>query len=152
MKQILILLTATVLSVQGMTQTTEDSIKTVIKKMFEAMKNSDAATLKSCFGDSVVFQTITRDKTGKLVVENENTNDFAESISNLPKGAADEQIRFETIKIDGPLAIVWAPYNFYYNGKFSHCGMDSFQLVRFENGWKIQYIIDTRRKQGCDLN
>lgn len=150
MKHFLILLTATLLSVQGNTQTAEDSVKAAVNKMFDAMKNSDAASLKTCFGDSVVFQTITRDKTGNLVVVNENLNDFAESISKLPKGAADERISFETVKVDGPLAIIWAPYNFYYNGQFSHCGMDSFQLVRFADGWKIQYIIDTRRKQGCN--
>lgn len=151
MKHFLILLTATLLFVQGNTQNAEDSIKAVINKMFEAMKNSDAANLKTCFGDSVVFQTISRDKSGNLVVVNENVNDFTESISKLPKGAADEQIIFETIKIDGPLAIVWAPYKFYFNGQFSHCGMDSFQVVHFADGWKIQYIIDTRRKQSCNL-
>ena len=149
MKYFLVLLTAASLAINVKAQTAEDSIKAVINKMFEAMKNSDAANLRSCFGDSVVFQTIIRDKEGNAVVKNESVNDFIESISKLPKGAADEQIRFETIKIDGPLAIAWAPYNFYYNGQFSHCGMDSFQLVRFGNGWKIQYIIDTRRRQGC---
>ena len=151
MKHFLILLTgALFFSLAGIAQTAEDSVKAAVNKMFDAMKDSDPSTLKGCFGDSVVFQTITRDKTGNLVVVNESVNDFAESISKLPKGAADERISFETIKIDGPLAIVWAPYNFYYNGKFSHCGMDSFQLVRFSDGWKIQYIIDTRRRQGCN--
>jgi len=67
----------------------------------------------------------------------------------MPKDAADERIVFETIRIDGPLASVWTPYNFYYEGKFSHCGVNSFQLVKINGEWKIQYLIDTRRKQGC---
>jgi len=54
------------------------------------------------------------------------------------------------VKIDGPLAIVWTPYKFYFNGKFSHCGVNSFQLVRFNGVWKIQYLIDTRRRAGCE--
>ena len=149
MKYFLILLTAALLIVTAKAQTAEDSVKAAVNKMFEGMKNSDAATLKTCFGDSVVFQTIARDKEGNTVVRNEGLNDFIESISKLPKDAADERISFETIKIDGPLATVWAPYNFYYNGQFSHCGIDAFQLVRFSNGWKIQYIIDTRRRTGC---
>jgi len=53
------------------------------------------------------------------------------------------------IKIDGPLAFVWAPYNFFYKGKFSHCGVDCFAMVRMNGSWKIQYIIDTRRKNAC---
>jgi hypothetical protein len=62
---------------------------------------------------------------------------------------ADERITFETIKIDGPLAVAWTPYKFYYEGKFSHCGVNSFQLVRLNGAWKIQYLIDTRRRTGC---
>jgi hypothetical protein len=37
-------------------------------------------------------------------------------------------------------------YTFYLNGDESHTGTNSFQLVRTSEGWKIQYIIDTRRK------
>ena len=56
----------------------------------------------------------------------------------------------EVVKIDGALASVWTPYKFYFNGKFSHCGVNSFQLVRMNNTWKVQYIIDTRRRVGCE--
>ncbi len=150
MKYFLVLLTAILTITKMNAQTAEDSIKAVINKMFDAMKNSDAASLKSCFGDSIVFQTISRNKEGNLIVKNESVNGFVESISKLEKGAADERIVFETIKIDGPMAAVWTPYNFYYNGQFSHCGVNSFQVIRFKDGWKIQYIIDTRRKQGCN--
>ncbi|MDI9365767.1 MAG: hypothetical protein QM541_12505 [Flavobacterium sp.] len=74
---------------------------------------------------------------------------FAKQIAQLPKGAADERITFGNVQIDGALANVWAPYQFYYNGNFSHCGVNNFVLVKQNNVWKIQYIIDTRRKQGC---
>jgi hypothetical protein len=70
-------------------------------------------------------------------------------VSKLPKGAADERISFETIRIDGPLAIVWTPYKFYFNGQFSHCGVNSFHLVRLNGSWKIHFLIDTRRKEPC---
>ena len=39
--------------------------------------------------------------------------------------------------------------NFTLTGKFSHCGVDSFQLVFINGQWKIQCLIDTRRKQPC---
>lgn len=133
-------------------QTAEDSVKAVVNKMFDAMRTSDAAMLQSVFGDSALLQTISRTKDAQTVVRNESISAFATSISTAPKGALDERISFETIKIDGPMAAVWTPYSFYYNGKFSHCGVNSFQLVRFGGVWKIQYIIDTRRKAGCVEN
>jgi hypothetical protein len=53
------------------------------------------------------------------------------------------------VKADGALAVAWTPYKFYYKGNFSHCGIDSYQLVRINGIWKIQYLIDTRRKANC---
>ena len=131
-------------------QSAEDSIKAAVNKLFEGMKNADASLVSRSFTDSAVLQTITRNKEGKTVVRNEQVRDFAEFVSKQQKGAADERIIFETIKIDGPLASAWTPYKFYYEGKFSHCGVNSFQLVRVDDQWKIQYLIDTRRRQGCE--
>jgi hypothetical protein len=149
MKYFFILLTmlASVFSTRA--QTLEDSIKSVINTMFTGMKKADAALLKNCFADSMVLQTISKDKEGKLVVRNEDPAGFIDFISKELPGNADERIIFDMIRVDGPLAIAWTPYNFYYKGQFSHCGVNSFQLVRFNSEWKIQCIIDTRRKQGC---
>lgn len=130
-------------------QTAEDSVKTTINKMFAAMKSGDGVAFKAAFADSAVLQTISRTKEGKTLVRTDDVAEFAGFVSKLKKDSADERISFETIKVDGPLAIAWTPYNFFYNGSFSHCGVNSFQLVRFEGVWKIQYLIDTRRKSGC---
>ena len=120
----------------------------VVNKLFTAMKNADATSLQSCFADSAILQTII-DKKGKPTIETEAVQGFAISISKTTKDDADEGITFDVVKIDGDLAIVWAPYQFYWKGTFSHCGADSFQLVRINGEWKIQYLIDTRRKEGC---
>lgn len=130
-------------------QSAEDSVKIAVNKLFEGMKSSDAAMIRSAFADSAVLQTITRNKEGKTVVINEQVAAFAASVAQLPKGEADERIEFAVVRIDGPLAIVWTPYKFYFKGAFSHCGVNSFQLVKFNGEWKIQYLIDTRRKMGC---
>ena len=149
MKYFVILLTLTATFNNSYSQTAEDSVRTVINTMFEAMKNADGEMLKGTFSDSIVFQTIARTKDGVTVVRTESPVGFIEQISKANPGSLDERISFETVKVDGPLAIAWTPYSFYFNGQFSHCGVNSFQLVRFNGVWKIQYIIDTRRKQGC---
>jgi hypothetical protein len=149
MKYFLIVLTIVLCGINTKAQTAEDSVKTVINKLFTGMKTADASLLKTCFADSMILQTISRDKAGKLIVKNEDPAGFIDFISKEAPGNADERITFDVVKVDGPLAIAWTPYNFYYKGEFSHCGVNSFQLVRFNNEWKIQYLIDTRRKQGC---
>lgn len=129
--------------------TTIDSVKAAVNLLFEAMKTSDGAKLQTAFADSAVLQTIIQNKEGKVIIRNEQVKDFAEAMNKMEKGAADERITFETIKIDGPLAMVWTPYKFYFKGQFSHCGVDSWQMVRINGVWKIQYLIDTRRKEPC---
>jgi hypothetical protein len=130
-------------------QTTEDSVKAAINRLFEGMKNADTVLLKSAFGDAPILQTIATDKKGRVYIKTEKYTDFVKVTSQQKAGQADERIEFEAIRIDGPLAMVWTPYQFYYKGKFRHCGVNSFQLVRLDGEWKIQYIIDTRRKN-CD--
>ena len=151
MRYFLFFLTAIFLAAGSLrAQSAEDSIRVAIKFLFDGMKASDSAMVKSVFADSAILQTILRTKEGKTIVRTDKVEDFARSISTLAKGAADEQIVFSAINIDGPLASVWTPYKFYFNGSFSHCGVNSFQLVRINGVWKIQYLIDTRRKHSCD--
>ena len=149
MKYFFIVLTVLVYGMSAKAQTAEDSVKTVINRMFTGMKNADAGLLKSCFADSMMLQTISRNKEGQLIVRNENPAGFIDFVSKESVGNADERITFDVVKVDGPLAIAWTPYSFYYKVTFSHCGVNSFQLVRFNGEWKIQYLIDTRRKAGC---
>jgi benzoyl-CoA reductase/2-hydroxyglutaryl-CoA dehydratase subunit BcrC/BadD/HgdB len=130
-------------------QTATDSVKATINKLFKAMKNADAGNLISCFDDIAVMRTIVN-KLGTTVAVEETVEEFAKQISTMPKDSADERIVFESIKIDGPMATVWAPYKFYYNGKFSHCGVNHFVLVRTNDEWRIHYCIDTRRREGCE--
>ena len=149
MKRFLIMLTISLGFLQIRAQTTEDSVKATVNKLFLAMKNADTAALRSCFSGTMVLQTVNQNKDGKTTVLNEPANGFIASVSQLKSGEPDEQIVYEAIRIDGPLAMVWTPYKFYYKGKFSHCGVNSFQLVKLEGEWKLQYIIDTRRREGC---
>ena len=123
----------------------EKEVKQVINNMFQAMKHADTVLLKSCFADKVIFQTILNKPEG-AVVSNQTVNDFIQSIGKQTANALDERIEFGAIQIEPLMATVWTPYSFYYKGNYSHKGVNSFQLVKFKEGWKIQYIIDTRYK------
>lgn len=149
MRAFLLFLTAIWITSSINAQPAEDSVKAAVNKLFTAMKESDPDMLKTAFTDNAVMQTIKETKDGTSVTT-ETIDQFAEAIKQIAKGDADEQIVFETVKIDATLASVWTPYKFYYKGKFSHCGVNSFQLVRINGVWKIQYIIDTRRRVECN--
>jgi hypothetical protein len=147
---LLIFLSTVITNSTVFAQTAEDSIKTVINTMFIGMKNSDTVLVKSCFSETAIMQTFGRDKEGKTIITTDSPGDFAKIIATIPAGAADEQIVFKDLKVDGPMAAVWTPFKLYFNGKFYSCGVNSFQLVRLNNIWKIQYILDTRRMNNCE--
>ena len=127
-------------------QTARDSVIATINMFFEGMKKADTMLLKRSLSETAVLQTIS-DKGGNTSVRNENLSNVIKSIGQLAPGAADEKIEIGTVLIDAGLASVWTPYKFYFKGQLSHCGVNSFQLVRLNGAWKIQYIIDTRRKE-----
>ncbi|MFN5226794.1 MAG: nuclear transport factor 2 family protein [Bacteroidota bacterium] len=127
-------------------QNAEMEIRQVITALFDGMRQADSAAVASVFSPDCTMQTIATDKAGKSVVRNEEVSKFVSSIARQKPGMIDEQIVFETIKSDGPLAIVWTPYRFIYNGNFSHSGVNVFCLVNLGGNWKIQYIIDTRKR------
>jgi hypothetical protein len=145
---LLVILTFTGLKMQA--QTDETAVKQVINNLFTGMKQSDTAMIRAAFSGEPILQTIARSREGQNMVRTEPLDSFLVSISHPHTEIYDERISFGTIKIDGDLAIVWTPYKFYLGDQFSHCGVNSFQLVRLNNLWKIQYLIDTRRRQGCD--
>lgn len=133
-------------SFQTHAQNSDADIRKVITTLFDGMRNADSAAVAGVFSSDCTMQTIATDKAGKVLVKTEQVSRFVSSIAKQKPGVIDEQIVFETIKIDGPLAIVWTPYRFIYNGNFSHSGVNMFCLVNLDGQWKIQYLIDTRRK------
>lgn len=148
MKHVFLILT--IVSTTVFAQTDEAAVKQAVNRLFEGMKKSDTAMIRSAFTANSLLQTVIKNKEGKVSIVSEPLDSFLLSISKPHTDIYDERIEFDAIKIDGELAMVWAPYKFYVGDKFSHCGVDAFQLVKVNNEWKIQYLIDTRRRQGCD--
>jgi hypothetical protein len=54
-----------------------------------------------------------------------------------------------TVMIRGPIAVVWGEYEFWIDGKFSHCGVDSADLVKVDGDWKIANWMWTVEKSDC---
>jgi hypothetical protein len=127
-------------------QKDEKAIKTVINTFFEGMEKGDTTLLLSTCMPEPVFQTYMKDKSGNLQLYTERFSDFVAFVGQPHTDKFKEEIEFGSIQTEAALASVWTPYTFYLNGKVSHCGTNSFQLVKTADGWKIQYIIDTRRK------
>ena len=132
-----------------MAQTQEDDIKAVIMRMFDGMRKGDSTMVSSAFAKGAIMQSITLNSEGETSVNNGSLANFLRAVGTPHEMVWDERIEFGDIKIDGDLASVWTPYAFYRGDQFSHCGVNSFQLHNSQAGWKIVYIVDTRRQDKC---
>jgi len=62
-----------------------------------------------------------------------------------------ERIWNPDVRVRGSIATVWAPYDFWADSKYSHCGVDSFDLIRTGEGWKITGAVFTMEAR-CEPN
>lgn len=108
------------------------------------MKSHDSAAAASLFVPGATLASVGKDGKASVIPFEK----FVEHIGS-GKGSWLERIWNPQVLESGSIAIVWADYDFHLNGQFSHCGVDSFSMLKTESGWKIAAISDTRNSSNC---
>lgn len=125
-------------------------VQKTVEGFFEAFHKQDSTAMKSFMADDVVLQTTGRNKEGKTQFRTTPIERLYQSIVSIPDSVQfQEKLTSWTIQVDRTMANAWVGYEFWLNGEFSHCGINSFQMVNFDGQWKIIYLIDTRGRAGC---
>lgn len=138
---------------EGFAQSQDElNVKNTIETFFNGMRQGDVELIKTTLGENCKLNTVQPADKGSNV-KGSLIEDFLKGLSTKdPSVIYDEKILSYDIKVDGPMAIAWTPYNFYINDRFSHCGINVFTLAQGEgNKWSIISITDTRRKEPCQL-
>lgn len=115
-----------------------------IDALFAAMATHDVAAARRLLVPGASFVVLKAAGT----VAMERDVDFLEALGSQ-KGDWRERIWNPQVLVQGDLAQVWAPYDFHLDGKLSHCGIDSFSLVKDASGWRIAGISYSVQIQGC---
>lgn len=133
-------------------QTPEEAeAKKVVIDFFDAFHKQDSVALHKLIHPSIKMESISSNATGKNQLSTTSYRDFVRSIVSIPANTKfEEKLHSYHVQVNGPLATVVTSYTFHVNGSLSHCGVNSFTMVKEEKDWKITYIIDTRKKEGCD--
>jgi Putative lumazine-binding len=126
---------------------TRDSILATVQSFFSAMEAKDTIRLRDLMlSDGHTLAVVTRNDSTRV-----STRSSTEFITRLPQSPQRwrERIWDPQVLIHESLAVVWAPYDFYLDSTFSHCGVDSFTLVRTMNGWRVVDAAFTIEPTGC---
>ena len=118
-----------------------------VQALFDAMAARDGEAIRDLLTDGAVF-TATAETADGVQVRESTGAEFAASIGQ-PGPALLERMWDPHVMIQGPLAVVWTPYDFHVDGEFSHCGIDAVSLAKTAAGWKISSIAYTRERDGC---
>lgn len=129
----------------------ETAAKKTVESFFVAFHDQDSIALRELAHPSITMQSIAEDEEGNVNLTTDTYSDFIKAISSIPETTKfEEKLHSFKIKVNGPLANVITTYSFFVNEELSHCGVNSFQLFKEEDSWKIIYIVDTRSKENCD--
>ena len=127
-----------------------ENVQAKIIEFFDAFHKQDTSALKAMVTEKIILQSISINKEGKTVLKEDDYTQFVKNIASIPKDTKfEEKLLDFSIQVDGHMANAWTPYEFWYQGEFSHCGVNSFQLIKEDGDWKIIYLVDTRRREGC---
>lgn len=144
--------TSAAIGVSDTTKVAEQhALRKVIDVFFEALHTGDSTLMKQTIdSEQLKIQTTGTNRAGNSVLITQEVTDFLTAIaSKKPTDKYEEKLLSYHYQIDGAMAHVWTPYEFYFNDDFSHCGVNSFQFFNDGKGWKIIYLIDTRRRNNC---
>ncbi len=61
----------------------------------------------------------------------------------------EERMHDPRVRIRGNMASVWTYYTFYRDGRFSHCGIDLFDMAKVDGRWRVLNITFTVETEGC---
>lgn len=125
----------------------ETAVMSVVNRLFESMQARQGEIVRGLFiADGRLVSTqmrqgqpsvrvLTRDEFAKLVMET--------------KEAYRERMFEPEVRVQGDLATVWGRYDFHVGERLTNCGVNSFQLLRTPDGWKIAHVASTVLTAGC---
>lgn len=121
------------------------AVMKVVQSFFDTMAANDAEGARKILQPQGRFHAM-RMRDGKPDVHAfANEEYFADLQSS--KQRMRERIWNPDVRLHGLVATVTAPYDFWIDGKLSHCGTDVFELIKTEEGWKIAggvYTVESK--------
>ena len=125
-----------------------EQVRETVTRFFDAMRAGDGDGLASLFHPDATMKSVSV-VDGQARVNHAEVARFTSQVGAPRTQLWDERISNLEVRVDGPFATAWMDYSFYADETFSHCGVNTFELLRSEEGWLVLGITDTRRTTDC---
>jgi hypothetical protein len=107
----------------------------VVNRLFAEMAAANAAGILATGTAENQLVAVQKTKDGKSRIDVIDGEAFTKFFTK--PGAIEERMYDPKVEVSGDWAMVWGRYVFFVGERISHCGINQFNLVRTETGWKI---------------
>jgi hypothetical protein len=119
-----------------------------VERFFTAMRSRDSAGLANGFTSRANWVTVAY-REGKSTVSRRAASADVGRMARSQQDLDERFLQEPVVRMDGDIAVVWGYYQFKVGGKVSHCGYDSFHMLKEDGVWRIEGGIYTVRPDGC---
>jgi ketosteroid isomerase-like protein len=126
------------------TSSDETAILSVVDRFMQAVSASDFAAIAKLRLDGSINIVEGPGEGGRTRVTRRVFNP-----DTAKRGDYRERYWDPIVHVRGSIAIVWTPYEFWQDGKTSHCGIDVFEMVKEQDDWRIANMMWTVEPDAC---
>jgi len=112
-----------------------------VEKLFQAIADHDSAKAASVLLPGAIIYSVRKDSSG-TEWNSTVSEDFIRGLASSGEQWL-ERMWDPKVLIHKQIAVVWTPYDFHRNQQFSHGGIDVFNLIKTNDGWKISGAMYT---------
>ena len=129
----------------------EAEVVAALQGLFDALGSGDGEALRSLLDPTVVMHfSETRD--GTTTFGSSTVDDLVARVTSS-EAPLIERMWDPEVRIDGALASIWTPYDFYVGSELSHCGVDVATFMDTPDGWRVVALSWTRlQPPACELH
>jgi hypothetical protein len=123
------------------------AVLAALQKFFDTMATRDVEGARAVLMPEGRLFSV-RDQSGQSITRSQSIQEYLDALGKRTQ-AYRERFWSPEVRVHGPVGAVWTPYDFWVEGKFSHCGIDVFDFVKTAEGWKISGGVYTVERTGC---
>ena len=119
-----------------------------VNQLFTEMAASNPAGIIALHTPTSDLAAVFKQRDGKSRYQSFNGEAFSKMFTDKTK-VMREEMYDPKVEVHADWAMVWGRYVFFNGDKLSHCGINQFNLVRTETGWKIANGASTINPADC---
>ena len=129
-----------------------EAILALMERAFDAVGSrnpDDMRAIQLAEGTSLSFRPHPNGEAGQLEMRMATNEALVASDMDDGRELLERWIGEPTVMVRGPIAAVWGEYEFWIDGAFAHCGVDSVAVAKVDGEWKIVNWLWTVETEHC---